>query len=419
LILLALLAGMASGNRYDAASVAAGWALGFYKTNISPLQGQRVCNFEPTCSRFSKQAIERYGLGVGILMTADRLERCNPYAQFYLGSYYQGITDGRMDDPVEEHGPSRGSGVGGRGSGEGAADFGFQIADYPEPVGPTTGRAGRLQNAECRIDTARFAASEELRFADYLFGKGDYQRAIGEYERSVFTDTASKGRTYARLMIAESRYRQGDYAAANSSFRDAIGPGDFELAYLGMARSLLKLGRTHAARHYALVIRDSALLKAATAVVAESYFQRYDFAAGAKVMGRFQGDSVLGGLGSMDGRGIARRSPVLSAVLSTAIPGLGQTYAGRLGDGLFSLVVVGTAAAASWYYWNKPEQDPGRVKFGICAGLGAVFHLGNIYGAAIAGRDYNRRQQRDYQARVDAVLSRISLQPDYWQYLNR
>jgi len=392
LVLLTLLAGTASGSHYDAASVAARWALDFYKANISPLQGRRVCNFEPTCSQFAKQAIDRYGPGVGILMAADRLERCNPYAQFYVGSYYQGITDGTMNDPVEEHIPG-------------------EVRSQKSEV--------RSLNAEAGTTSEARAVSEQLAFADYLFGKGDFLRAIGEYERSVFTETSSVARIYARLMIAESRYRQGDYAAANSSFRDAIGPGDFELAYLGMARSLLKLGRNHAARHYALVIRDSALLKPATAVVAESYYERYDFAAGAKVITRFQGDSVLGGLRSMDGTGMARRSPVLSAAMSTVIPGLGQTYAGRLGDGLFSLVVVGTAAAVSWYYWNKPEQDPGRVKFGICAGLGAVFHLGNIYGAAIAGRDYNRRQQREYQTRVDEVLGRVNLQPDYWQYLNR
>jgi hypothetical protein len=220
-------------------------------------------------------------------------------------------------------------------------------------------------------------------------------------------------------MIGESEYRQGDFAAANGAFRDAIGENDWELAYLGMARSLLELGRGDAARHYSLVIRDSALLKPAAVVAAWGLYRRYDFAGGEKVMSRFSNDSVLGGLRNLDGQGIARRSPFLSAALSTVIPGLGQTYCGRAGDGFFSFALVATAAAASYYYWSKPEQDRDHIKFAIVAGLGTVFHLGNIYGAAIAGRDYNRRQRRDYLARVEDVLRRVNLQPDYRQVLSR
>jgi putative component of membrane protein insertase Oxa1/YidC/SpoIIIJ protein YidD len=394
-------------TRYDAASVTARWALGGYKALASPLQGRHVCNFEPTCSQFSMQAVERQGLGPGILMTADRLERCNPYAQFYLGSYYQGIAEGRICDPVENHAPSRGAGVRGQGLGEAAADFRVQNAEHG------------LQIADSGMAVSRSASTKELAFADYLFGQRDYARAIGEYERSIFTDTVPGHEVYARLMIGESFYRQGDYAAANSAFRDAITSDHYEPAYLGMARSLLKLGRTHAARHYALVIRDSALVRPAVAVAAQSFFLKFDFPSGAAVAGRLPGDSLLSMVIGMDGTGISRRSPVLSAALSTAIPGLGQTYSGRLGDGLFSFTVVATAAAVSWYYWNRPNQDPGRVKFAIAAGLGTVFHLGNIYGAAIAGRDYNQRQNRDYLARIEGILGRVDAVPDYRALLDR
>jgi tetratricopeptide (TPR) repeat protein len=283
----------------------------------------------------------------------------------------------------------------------------------------------RSQNAEIRtgvsfaVRTSQPGAPEELAFADYLFGKGDYRRAIGEYERFVFADTVARFRTYARLMIGESEYRQGDFAAANGAFRDAIGERDWEFAYLGMARSLLELGRGDAARHYAAVIRDSALLKPAVVVAAWGLYRRYDFAGGAKVMSRFADDSVLGGLRNLNGRGIARRSPFLSAALSTFIPGLGQTCCGRAGDGFFSFAVVATAAAASYYYWTRPGQDPEHIKFAIVAGLGTVFHLGNIYGAALAGRDFNRLQQRNYLARIEDILHRVNLQPDYRQVLGR
>ena len=37
-----------------------------------------VCKYDPSCSHYSGEAIERYGVGKGVLLTAMRLARCHP-----------------------------------------------------------------------------------------------------------------------------------------------------------------------------------------------------------------------------------------------------------------------------------------------------------------------------------------------------
>lgn len=84
-------------------TVGADLALAFYQKLISPLQGQGLCNFSPTCSNFSRQSYRLYGPFWGTLMTFDRLERCNPGAWRHLGSYYPRLEQERLFDPPSNH----------------------------------------------------------------------------------------------------------------------------------------------------------------------------------------------------------------------------------------------------------------------------------------------------------------------------
>lgn len=49
-----------------------------YRLLLSPWLGS-ACRFEPTCSRYAIEAIERHGPGAGSLLTVKRLVRCHPF----------------------------------------------------------------------------------------------------------------------------------------------------------------------------------------------------------------------------------------------------------------------------------------------------------------------------------------------------
>lgn len=57
--------------------------INFYKKHISAyLESKGVhCKYEPTCSEYTKQAIEKYGVVKGIWIGIKRIIRCNPFSK--------------------------------------------------------------------------------------------------------------------------------------------------------------------------------------------------------------------------------------------------------------------------------------------------------------------------------------------------
>ena len=57
------------------------------------------CNFTPSCSQFGFTSIQQEGLFRGILLTADRLLRCNP---FVVSGHYILVKEKYLD-PIESY----------------------------------------------------------------------------------------------------------------------------------------------------------------------------------------------------------------------------------------------------------------------------------------------------------------------------
>jgi putative membrane protein insertion efficiency factor len=53
-------------------------AIRLYQLVLSPFLG-RQCRFYPTCSQYTREAIDKYGLLKGMSLGGRRLLRCHPF----------------------------------------------------------------------------------------------------------------------------------------------------------------------------------------------------------------------------------------------------------------------------------------------------------------------------------------------------
>jgi putative membrane protein insertion efficiency factor len=51
-----------------------------YQVTLSPLLPS-ACRYQPTCSAYAIEAVERYGVVRGVWMGARRILRCHPFAR--------------------------------------------------------------------------------------------------------------------------------------------------------------------------------------------------------------------------------------------------------------------------------------------------------------------------------------------------
>ncbi|MDE0184775.1 MAG: membrane protein insertion efficiency factor YidD [Candidatus Poribacteria bacterium] len=70
-----------------------------YQKFISSQDGP-ACNFVPSCSRFGMGCIQEYGMLRGLLLTSDRLLRCNGTGSTH---HYKDETTGKYIDPVLDY----------------------------------------------------------------------------------------------------------------------------------------------------------------------------------------------------------------------------------------------------------------------------------------------------------------------------
>jgi hypothetical protein len=215
------------------------------------------------------------------------------------------------------------------------------------------------------------------------------------------------------LMFAEHLYVQEDYAAALHEYRRYIFIYDTvdEYIYERIVECLTRLGRYHEAMHESENLCDTNKRNFTKGLIfftagemdsSRNYLHRVDIpyeADARKTIGvgyayEFNFHEAASYIRLPENKP-SYKNIAVGAFLSI-FPGGGHFYAGRYGDGLYSFLIVGTAALLSYYYYDRDED----IKFSFALGATILFYGGNIYGGINAVRNYNYHENEKYLEQI-------------------
>lgn len=213
-------------------------------------------------------------------------------------------------------------------------------------------------------------------FADHLYEQEDYGAALNEYRRYVFLADSADALARERIVECLTRLARYEEAITEAGKIEAADRRDYTRGSVFFLAGAMDSSRACLER-VAVPYRDDA-----RRMIGLAYASEYRFGEAARYITIPHHPPPL-------------KKPLLGALFS-ALPGAGHMYAGRWGDGFYSLLMIGTGALLSYYYHDRDED----IKFGLAFGTTLLLYAGNIYGGINAVRIYNRSAQESYLQRI-------------------
>ena len=275
---------------------------------------------------------------------------------------------------------------------------------------------------------------EQLRFAETLLQRGEFFKAVLEFERLIHFFPESPFADEAAFGVALAYDSAGAYEVAAASLSQFI--HDFDDSSL-IPDARLMLGRSLAlAENYEDSRAELSDLASAEPPLSSSpragllhgltYLPLWELDAAERsfrlTAQTFPDDPA--GLLANNLVGITAKraelpilSPFVAGLSSALLPGLGQAMAGEFWDGLMALTTNALWVGATWWAISADEV-PTAVVTGL---LGVSFYLGNIYNASHAAEEFNRRAVASLTAEIATAVRRweqqnphpITLIPEY------
>ena len=251
-----------------------------------------------------------------------------------------------------------------------------------------------------------YAASEivldqkrQLQFAEQYFQRGEYYRAIGEYERFIYLFPHAHEVELAKYRIGLSYLRGEHYEQAIQAFYALIEEHQDTTyafkSYLEISRAYVRLNRYAMAlttlNNLITIVPDRTLRDEAHYLRAWVYLEMGLWNKAAESFEKvspqnreeFQVEQILVKL--KEEVPIKTKNPTLAGLLAV-VPGAGHLYCRRKRDALISFLLNGAMIYAAYEAFDNDLVAIGA----IIALFELGFYAGNIYSAVSSAHKYNR-----------------------------
>ena len=338
----------------------AGIMFEFYHSYMAPLKSPvSQCQFTPSCSEYSKQAIKEFGIVKGMAMTTDRLMRCSGGHASYedYPFYKQKFIDKPQNNSLFGNGK--------------LWALGFSATDsiLPSP------------NKDSIFD-----------FAKSLFDKGELQLSKLELLRIDFNNKDENIKLKVNLLLGMNEFitnksiKSYDYISNIPAIDNKYHTKYFLLNYLvsdfqDLNAYAINLSQKHYDPNYTILYDKLLVYSHYKNSEIDSSLSRLEML---KLNSKFTAADTIAQYIKLNFQ-YRLKSPLLAGVLSTVIPGAGYMYAGRIKEGASALIVNGLLGAGIYSLFKS-----GNTGSGILTSMIAFpFYFGNIVGAVNAAESVN------------------------------
>ncbi len=250
-------------------------------------------------------------------------------------------------------------------------------------------------------------SAQQFDFARSCMDRGEYERAVGEFERFIHFFPDDPQVPTARCLIGICYLKSRRFDSARETFLTIVGSEPDSPA---VARALVLTGESYyrqgistEAEYYLkqviekyphLELKNIALYRLGWTRMQEGRWKD-----ASETFRKVEEDSTLYDSSrklveqSLGGEDLPTKKPAYAGTLAALIPGLGHAYVSRYRDAAVAFVLNGLFI---WATVEAFDQDH-EVLGGILAAFEIGWYTGNIYSAVNCAHKYNRKTQEDFR----------------------
>jgi TolA-binding protein len=252
---------------------------------------------------------------------------------------------------------------------------------------------------------------DQFEFAHTCMERGEYGRAVGEFERFIHFFPEDPQAPIARYFIGVCHLKDRRFDAARETFseimvRDPDRPLAGKALFL-TGESFYQQGASKEAEYYfGQVVGEYPfpdLKNAAVYRLGWTKIQGKSWQDASKAFSEVGRESVFFGSShqlaeqSLKGMALPYKSPELAGILAALVPGLGHTYVSRYKDATVAFVLNGLFVWAAAESFHQDHEVLG----GILTFLELGWYTGNIYSAVNVTHKHNRKLQDDFSGSLE------------------